>query len=111
MTGGSYDKISAGNLRPDAHRQRAGIVSCIGSPDSSLTAFGSVRQQRAQHGAGHARSATSKCFHIECRMSAKGHKRTITLESMCDAKGNVRSGSEADSAVHEPMSALPPISE
>jgi hypothetical protein len=26
---------------------------------------------------------------------------------MCGAKGNVRSGSEADCAVHEPMSALP----
>ena len=43
MTGGSYVEIRAGNLRPDAYRQRAGIISRIGNTDSSLTAIGSER--------------------------------------------------------------------
>ena len=43
MTGGSYVEIRAGNLRPDAHRQRAGIISRSGNSDSSLTAIGSEK--------------------------------------------------------------------
>src|SRR5512139_1785476 len=44
MTGDSHVEIRAGNLRADAHRQRAGIISRIGNTDSSLTAIGSERQ-------------------------------------------------------------------
>ena len=50
-TGGSYVEIRAGNLRPDAHRQRAGIIPGTGNSDSSLTAIGFERATRAQHGA------------------------------------------------------------
>ena len=74
-TGGSYAKIRAGNLRPDAHRQRAGIVSCISSPDASLTAIGLVRQQRAQDGGGAQEVLHSNVFTLSavCPLWASAH--------------------------------------
>src|SRR5215471_2518187 len=87
MRRGSYAKIRAGNLRPEAHCQRAGIVSCIGSPDSSLTAIGSVRQQRAQHGAGGQEVLHSNAFILRgvcsqtyaARTGMSAHKLTSAL--------------------------------